>query len=79
VVLEVYSNRAVEMPDFPNMDSLEYHLAFAVDDPEAERQRLQEAGARFEESVQPSEGTRLIMMRDPFGMALQLCHRSEPL
>jgi len=79
VVLEVYSNRAVEMPDFPNMDSLEYHLAFAVDDPEAERQRLQEAGARFEESVQPSEGTKLIMMRDPFGMALQLCHRSEPL
>lgn len=78
LVLELYSNRAVKMPDFPNMDSLEYHLAFAVDDPEAEKQRLQEAGARFEESVQPSQGTKLIMMRDPFGMALQLCQRAEP-
>lgn len=46
VVLEIYSNRAVE--------------------------------ARFEESVQPSEGTKLIMMRDPFGMALQLCQRANP-
>lgn len=33
VVLEIYSNRAVEMPNFANMDSLDYHLAFAVDDP----------------------------------------------
>ena len=79
VVLEIYSNRAVEMPDFARMDSLEYHLAFAVDDPEAEKARLQEAGARFEDSVQPSEGTKLIMMRDPFGMALQICKRAEPL
>lgn len=78
VVLEIYSNRAVEMPDFAEMDSLEYHLAFAVDDPEAERERLQAVGARFEESVQPSEGTKLIMMRDPFGMALQLCQRANP-
>ena len=78
VVLEIYSNRAVEMPNFANMDSLDYHLAFAVDDPEREKARLQEAGARSEESVQPSEGTKLILMRDPFGMALQLCKRAEP-
>lgn len=78
LVLEIYSNQAVEMPDFAKMDSLEYHLAFAVDDPEVVKKRLQEAGARFEESVQPSEGTKLIMMRDPFGMALQLCKRAEP-
>ena len=78
VVLEIYSNRAVVMPDFARMDSLEYLSVFAVVDPEGEKARLQEAGARFEESIQPSEGTKLILMRDPFGMALQLCKRAEP-
>ena len=78
VVLGIYSNRAVEMPDYARMDSLEYHWASAVDDPKGEKARLQEAGARSEESIQPSEGTKLILMRDPFGMALQLCKRAEP-
>ena len=78
VVLGIYSNRAVEMLDYARMDSLENNWASAVDDLKGEKARLQEAGARFEESVQPSEGTKLIMMRDPLGIALQLCKRADP-
>lgn len=78
VVVEIYNNKAAKVPDYASMDPLEYHLAFAVEDAEAEKSRLIEAGATFVVEVTPQVGTRLIMLRDPFGMSLQLCQRAQP-
>lgn len=78
VVVELYNNKVAKVPDYASMDPLEYHLAFAVEDAEAEMNRLIEAGASFVVEVKPQEGTRLIMLRDPFGMSLQLCQRAQP-
>ena len=60
------------------MDPIEYHLAFAVEVADSEMSRLTEAGASFLVEVNPQEGSRLIMLRDPFGMSLQLCQRAHP-
>lgn len=78
VVVELYCNRSAKIPDYSLMDPIEYHLAFAVEDAESEMNRLVEAGASFVVEVNPQEGTRLIMLRDPFGMCLQLCQRAQP-
>jgi len=78
VVIEIYSNQAAPVPDYANQSHLVYHLAFAVSDVDAEQERLMEAGCSFIEELNPEEGTRLVMLRDPFGMALQLCQRAKP-
>jgi hypothetical protein len=77
VFLEIYSNPEAPMPDYGNMNHLQYHLAFEVTDAEAERERLLAVGCTFVEEVGDGEKTRLIMLRDPFGIALQLCQREK--
>lgn len=78
VFIEIYSNPAAPVPDYSQMSHFQYHLAFAVSDVEAEKERLLAAGCSYVEEVNPEEGTRLIMLRDPFGIALQLCQRAHP-
>ncbi|HVT88793.1 MAG TPA: VOC family protein [Tepidisphaeraceae bacterium] len=80
VVLEIYNNPAVNVPAYPSMNPLHLHLAFATADPEAERDRLLSAGATVAENmiITPA-GDKLIMLRDPWGFAIQLCKRSKPM
>jgi glyoxylase I family protein len=78
VFWELYSNPQGAFPDYASKHPLEYHLAFAVENIGSEMKRLIDAGAQFVEEVNPEEGTRLIMLRDPFGIALQLCQRKRP-
>ncbi|MCZ6674722.1 MAG: VOC family protein [Verrucomicrobia bacterium] len=78
VFIEIYSNPAAPMPDYANMSHLQYHLAFETADAGAEKERLMAAGCTYVEELNPQEGTRLIMLRDPFGIALQLCQRANP-
>jgi predicted enzyme related to lactoylglutathione lyase len=53
-------------------------VVFAVDDLDAERQRLERAGARFEEYVGEVEGRlRFATFHDPDGNPLQLLERSN--
>jgi catechol 2,3-dioxygenase-like lactoylglutathione lyase family enzyme len=78
-VLEIYHNPPVQVPDYRNMNPLLFHLALASADPAADAQRLIAAGASFVEELRPAEGTVLIMLRDPWGLALQLCKRAKPL
>ena len=54
------------------------HVAFFVTNAEAERTRLVAAGAKsFSEETAP-DGTRLMFLRDPWGVPLQLCQRAKP-
>jgi len=76
VMLEIYCNPENEVPDYPNMSPLIVHIAFSDDDPEATQKRLTAAGASFVEELHLPDGTVLLMMRDPWGIALQFCKRA---
>ncbi|HVS52217.1 MAG TPA: VOC family protein [Opitutaceae bacterium] len=78
IIVELYSNPKATIPDYAAQHPLQFHLAVVAADAKAERARLEKAGATlFLEEPQP-DGTMLIMLRDPWGMALQLCQRTSP-
>ncbi len=78
-VLEIYCNPPDQVPDYRSMDPLLFHLAFASDDPPADARRLCAAGAVVVEETRLDDGSHLVMLRDPWGVALQLCRRTTPL
>jgi predicted enzyme related to lactoylglutathione lyase len=80
VMLELYNNTAAAVPDYAGMNPLVLHVAF-VCGPEidAVRQRLLAAGAADAGGIIVTPlGDRLAMLRDPWGLAIQLCHRKNP-
>lgn len=78
VTAELYSNAAAPMPSYNNVHHLNFHFAFAVADAEAARASLLLAGATDVEVVRPGDGSVLHMLRDPWGLPLQLCQRARP-
>jgi glyoxylase I family protein len=78
-VLEFYRNPAAAVPDFAAMHPMQMHIAFAADDADAEAARLQAAGARLEDTTDLPDGSRLVMLRDPWGVPIQLVRRAQPL
>lgn len=78
-VLEFYNNPAGAIPDYPTLHPMQMHIAFAADDPDAEAARLRDAGATLEDTSDLPDGSRLVMMRDPWGLAVQLVRRATPL
>lgn len=78
-LLEIYNNPPDQVPDYKSMDPLLFHLAFVSEDPEADCARLIEAGASLVEELHTPAGDHLIMLRDPWGLAIQLCRRKEPM
>ncbi len=78
-VIEIYRNPAAPVPAYAEMHHLVLHLAFESADADADRARLLAAGAIFVEAVLPPDGSKLYMLRDPWGVALQLCCRARPL
>jgi glyoxylase I family protein len=79
IMVEIYNNPPNEVPAYEKMNPLLLHLAFVSENPDADRERLEKAGAVFVEEVLPGDGSQLVMMRDPWGMALQLCKRGSPM
>jgi catechol 2,3-dioxygenase-like lactoylglutathione lyase family enzyme len=78
-ILEIYCNPPDEIPDYGSMNPLLLHLAFTSADPAADSRRLIAAGAVVVEEARLADGSHLIMLRDPWGLALQLCRRARPL
>lgn len=78
-VIEIYSNAADPVPDYWSMHPLRFHLAFAADDLDLARAALLAAGATFVDEQTQTDGSRLVMLRDPWGLAIQLCKRTTPL
>ena len=78
-VLEIYCNPPDEVPNYRKMDPLQFHLALASVDPDADARRLIAAGAVRAGETRLSDGSYLVMLRDPWGLALQLCRRTELL
>lgn len=78
VILELYSNPAATCLPFPSQHPLVFHIAFVSTDTSADRSRLEAAGAAFVLEETPPDGSSLLMMRDPWGIALQFCLRTTP-
>jgi catechol 2,3-dioxygenase-like lactoylglutathione lyase family enzyme len=80
VMIEIYNNPTVDTPDYTAMDPLILHLAFVCDTVEETAKRLQAAGAvSVSGPDQLSNGDQLAMLRDPWGLAIQLCSRAKPM
>jgi catechol 2,3-dioxygenase-like lactoylglutathione lyase family enzyme len=78
VIVELYSNPAAPIPDYKAAHPLCFHVAFVSEDPGATRTKLVAAGATqaYEENL--PDGSFLIMLRDPWGIPLQLVRRMTP-
>ena len=78
VMFEIYKNPDVETPDYFAQDPMVLHLAFYSDDVEGERARLIGAGATAVGDVfNREDGDVLAMLRDPWGLAVQVLSRKE--
>jgi glyoxylase I family protein len=78
VVVELYSNPDARCLDFKNQGPLEFHFALVSTDAVADQTRLEAAGATLVEAQVLADGSQLTMLRDPWGVALQLCQRARP-
>lgn len=78
-MIEIYHNPAAPVPDYRSMDPLVVHLAFVSEDPSADKKRLLDAGATLVSEMHLDDGSHLLMMRDPWGLALQFCKRGKPM
>jgi len=81
VMVEIYHNTTAPVPDYPSMHPLVLHIALVCGpDIDDVRQRLLEAGATDAGGIMVTpRGDRLAMLRDPWGMPIQLCFRKTPM
>jgi len=80
VMIEIYNNPAVEVPDYRAIHFLVLHLAFECADVDAARRRLLDAGATPDGDVtRAPDGDVIAVVRDPWGFAVQLAKRGRPM
>ena len=80
VLIEIYQSTSAPVPDYPAMHPAQLHLAFVSENLKADRDRLVAAGAKiFEDYFTNPAGDQLMMLRDPWGVAIQLVKRAEPM
>ena len=79
VVMELYCNERAAVPDYSAQHPLIFHHALKVDDPNTVTEALVAAGATRFEEVKLDDGTHLVMLRNPWGVPLQLCKRARDL
>lgn len=75
VVLEVYQNPNAEMLRFEGADPLALHIGFEVEDPQVASEQLVTAGATIVDPIKQAGDDSMVMLRDPFGIAIQLVRR----
>ncbi|NWF88659.1 MAG: VOC family protein [Ignavibacteriaceae bacterium] len=78
-IIEIYSNPSAYIADYNKKHPLEFHFAFTADNVVMVKEKLISAGAKLVEDVILEDGSHLVMLRDPFGIPLQLCKRANPL
>lgn len=80
VMLELYNNPNAAVPNYREIDPFVLHVAFSADDVEKTRERLLGAGATAVGGVNANaQGDQVAMLRDPWGFAVQLVKRKEPM
>jgi len=76
VLCELYCRPEQAMMDFGSQHALTFHFAMESTNAEADKARLIEAGATLFEEQHLDDGSHLVMLRDPWGICLQLCQRA---
>lgn len=80
VMIEIYNNPNLEIPDYASMEPGRFHLAFVCEDLDAEKKRLTDAGATIAIDLEQNDlGDNLSMLRDPWGLAIQLAKRGQAI
>ena len=80
VMLEVYGNTEAAKLDFPSVEPPTLHLAFVSLDVAADVKRLTSAGATIVADVHElPPGDTFAMLRDPWGIPLQLVKRKTAM
>ena len=80
VMLEIYRNPAVGVPDYKNVDPLFMHVAYISDNPAADRDRLVQAGAAIVDDLTTTPaGDVIVMVRDPWSVPIQLVKRGKAM
>ena len=77
VIMELYYRPDEHITNFKTQHPLTFHVAFVSENAERDKARLLEQGALFVEEVKKEDGSLLVMLRDPWGMPLQLCQRAQ--
>jgi catechol 2,3-dioxygenase-like lactoylglutathione lyase family enzyme len=79
IMLEIYNNSKAAVLDYQQLHPLTVHLAFVSDNPKEDKDRLLKAGATLFSNEFLEDGSHLVMLKDPWGLAIQLCKRAEPM
>lgn len=79
IMIEIYKNPIDQVPEYRDMNPLIVHLAFVSEAPDLDRTRLEDAGAITVSNDVLDDGSHLVMMRDPWGLAIQLCQRATSM
>ena len=77
VIMELYNRPDAEITDFGKQHQLTFHVAFVSENAQGDKERLVGEGASYVEEVKKDDGSHLVMLRDPWGMPLQLCQRTK--
>ncbi len=79
-MIEIYNNPAVGVPDYPKMDPLILHIAITVEDVRGVMKKLLAAGATPAGDLTTTDlGDEFVIVRDPWGLPLQLMKRAKPI
>ena len=80
VMLEIYGNDSVPVPDYAAMNPMSLHFAFVSANIDDDVARLERAGAKLIGEIQHQpNGDTMALLRDPWGVTLQLVKRKEPM
>lgn len=79
VVCEFYHRPEFAITDYSQQHQLTFHFAFESGNAISDKDRLLQKGASFVEEVKTDDGSHIIMLRDPWGLPLQLCQRNKKL
>lgn len=79
IVMELYCKPAVAMPDYAQLDAMQFHVAFVTADVTTTRDALVAAGGKLESDEPLPGGGRMAIVRDPWGLAVQLIRRGQRL
>lgn len=78
--LEIYrTDRTAAAPDYAAADSMTMHIALVSEDVRADAARLERAGAKLEQLKCEDDAFHMAILRDPWGVPIQLCRRARPI
>lgn len=77
MMIEFYHNSSEEVLPFREMHPMLVHLAFVSEDPGRDRDRLVSVGASLVTEDRLKDGSHIIMLRDPWGLPIQMCKRGK--